>query len=318
MRIDGRVPIIEESESPQALLAQVGRFSSRQVWLIDVDDTITNTAAMHKRAAMSTADVVGLSVGSHQGKMVARRFDEVFQVMLASHQALPGSQQPTDEPYGTSSPGSLLRRIAACQQAILHDWGAIKKFSREVLLKLAAEDCDVDLSPEQILSATDHYWRQVDEHTVFIRDTLQLLRTLEGRNCPVYLMTGSDGRLIPRTDGQFTYDPQFSKSDKLGRMMGLRQKGVHFQDVFIGDPVDKPEPQFFKILIEGIQGDLGRRLRSADLVVLGDSYRSDLETPLAQGLADVGVLYVQGQSAPRLESSRVISVGDLSSLIRGR
>jgi len=96
--------------------------------------------------------------------------------------------------------------------------------------------------------------------------------------------------------------------------------GVLYRGAFVGDPVDKPSKQFFNQAYSSIERDLAKQRSSFDIVVLGDSFQSDLRTPIDNGDAALALLYIRDQLDIRVEQDRVVSIGDLgviSSMIVG-
>ncbi|WP_399939629.1 HAD family hydrolase [Streptomyces sp. BBFR25] len=275
------------------------------VWLFDVDDTLTDTQSMHHRAAESLESGLAASMGADRASSVSRRFRTVFDELLLVHQ-----QSPVDDER-LRSLRELEERVRDAQREISEKWGTTRLFSREILLHLAAEDCGVPLAPDELRQAVDHYWDHMLKHPLVYPDAVRMLRKLESRRAPVYLMTSSDARYRPKADGGFGYDPRASRHDKRRRMVNLREHGIRYAKSFIGDPTDKPSEEFFDLVFSGIAEDLGSPRGEFSVVAVGDSYRSDIQTPLALVEEAVGILCRRKQPAARVESDRALSVGDL-------
>ncbi|CAM5605427.1 hypothetical protein STENM36S_01461 [Streptomyces tendae] len=64
-------------------------------------------------------------------------------------------------------------------------------------------------------------------------------------------------------------------------------------------------------MFSGIAEDLNTPRGDFFVAAVGDSYRSDIQTPLALIESAVGILCRRKQSAARVESDRALSVGDL-------
>jgi hypothetical protein len=150
----------------------------------------------------------------------------------------------------------------------------------------------------------------VEANLACFDDAIGLSRQLARLGLPLYIMTASDGRLTPTDSGQFRYDPELSKRRKATRIRRVRPLGMQYREVFIGDPVDKPTPEFFDGVRAGIEQDLGREVAPADVIVLGDSYRSDIEVPVSVQGAALGILRRRGQEETLAEQDRVVSVGN--------
>jgi len=289
----------------RALLANVVRAYPDAVWLADVDDTIVDTVRMHDEASRSIVSVLASFVGDRKANDVVGRFEEIFGILIESHQSsepkIERSQQEKDD---------LLTRIAEYQQEITARWRTTKKFSRETLLKIAGEDCGIDLTSEQIHQCIDHYWQHVLSHPLCFDDAIGLTQVLAKVGLPLFLMTSSDGRLTLNENGQFDYDPASSRRFKESRVQSLRAEGLYYREVFVGDPIDKPTREFFQLVYDGVERHLGRRLNPQHAVVMGDSYTSDLQIPVSEWKVGLGVLYRPGQKDIIVERDRVVSVGN--------
>jgi FMN phosphatase YigB (HAD superfamily) len=289
----------------RTLLSAVVKAYPDAVWFADVDDTLVDTVRMHNEASSSIVSVLGSFVGDKKAYDVVRRFEEIFEILIESHQSsapdIERTQRERDD---------LLRRIAEYQQEIKARWRTTKKFSRETLLKIAGEDYGIDLTSEQIRQCIDHYWQHVLSHPLCFDDAIRLTQMLAKVGLPLFLMTSSDGRLTLNESGQFDYDPVSSRRFKEARVQSLRAEGLHYREVFVGDPIDKPTREFFQFVYDSVERHLGRRLNPQHTVVIGDSYTSDLQIPVSEWKVGLGVLYRPGQEDIIVEQDRVVSVGD--------
>ncbi|MDQ0958876.1 FMN phosphatase YigB (HAD superfamily) [Streptomyces sp. B4I13] len=281
------------------------------VWLLDVDDTLTDTQSMHHDAAESLASELSGSMTTSLAASVARRFREVFDELLVLHQ-----QVSTADRAALNSVKELESRVRGHQVEIQEKWGITRLFSREILLRIAVEDCGASLPPKELNRCVDRYWDHMREHPFVFPDAARFSRRLASHSMPVYLMTSSDARYRECDDGRFAYDPRVSRKDKRKRMANLRNHGISYASSFIGDPIDKPSREFYDFVFSGISRDLDTPLQSLSIVVAGDSYRSDIQTPLEICDSTIGVLCRREQSAVRVEVDRVLSVGDFDMLTR--
>ncbi|MEU6450962.1 hypothetical protein [Streptomyces sp. NPDC046979] len=275
------------------------------VWLFDVDDTLTDTQAMHHRAADSLKSGLTVCMTEALASSVSRRFRTVFDQLLLLHQ-----QRPVDEGKMRSI-RELEGRVRDLQREISERWGTVRLFSREILLHVAAEDCGARLSPDELDRCVDQYWDHMLKHPIVYPDAVRIFRKLGSRRVPAYLMTSSDARYRQNSDGQFSYDPCVSRQDKRRRMVNLKDHGISYDRSFIGDPADKPSEEFYDLVFAGISQDLNTPHGDLFFVVVGDSYRSDIQVPLDRLESAVGILCRRNQSAARVESERVLAVGDL-------
>lgn len=274
-------------------------------WLVDVDDTLTDTRSMHHHAAAALTGDLRAYMSRSSAASVATRFREIFDELILTHQRGPGPGGKQDEPSA-----DLEARIHDRQKDISAEWGVTRMFSREVLLRIAVEDCQASLSPAELGRCVDRYWQYMRENPIFFPDAIRFSRTLASHGGAVYLMTSSDARYRPQADGRFSYDPDDSRNDKEQRLRNFRGYGLEYSRAFIGDPVDKPSPEFFRQAFTGIAEDLERPLESFSIMAVGDSYRSDIKTPLSLLDSAIGILYRRGQAETKIEAERVMSIGD--------
>lgn len=117
-------------------------------------------------------------------------------------------------------------------------------------------------------------------------------------------------------DGQFVYEPIYSEKLKRERIELLREKGLNFRFVVIGDPLDKPSVEFFQKAIDSAQQDLKlERFDYSKAVVVGDSIKGDIETPKDKLHFGLSVQFIKGQEKLVEYDNNYISTGNLSSLI---
>ncbi len=294
----------------QLLKSALPTAGSPAVWVFDVDDTITDTRLMHHRAAESVTQALSAHMPLDLAQSIAKRFRDVFDELLINHQQNPRSSADTRK-----SSDELEARARGYQKEIAAIWGFSRLFSREVLLQIAVEDCGASLTPPELRHCVDAYWEHLFENPIIFEDTVRLTQELARRHVPTYLMTSSDARYYQQPTGQFTYNPAESRDDKRRRLDNLRRYGVEYRRAFIGDPIDKPTKEFFRLAFSGIAEDLHRSVGSFRIVVVGDSFRSDIETPLELLDSSIGILYRHGQTMIDVESERVVSVGDFDGFI---
>lgn len=305
------------SMTPEArrLVATALRSCRQYVWVFDVDDTIVDTIQAHKHAADALGRTLADSLSRPAAEALANRFDEMFQLLVAYRQVRPSTSAP-DWRRESSEYLTLKQRVLTCQDCIKHQWGVTKTFSREVLLQLAAEDCEIAFSVKDIVRASDSYWAHIRDHSIWFPDSKRLISELSAAGTPVYLMTSSDAVFSPVAGPeQFIYDPNRSRAVKLSRLEVLRSEGLTHRRAFVGDPVDKPDPAFFQLVYSGIEKDMGRPLDLRRAIFIGDSFQADLEVPVLDDGAALGILCARGQETMLIEDERLISVGNLTILL---
>ncbi len=276
------------------------------IWLFDVDDTLTDTAAMHRSAEPTVAASLSKSIDPEVARNIASRFISIFDDLLAVHQATTSTAlNAASEPLR-----KLQGRVQSCQKDIQQRWRITKPFSREILLKIACEDFGILIEPFRLAKIADDYWQYVSDNIQFIEDALELAKALAINQTPLYLITSSDARFQLKGNGQFDYDPEYSRRFKHNRLSKLRKHGVMFRDAIIGDPIDKPDTRYYDSVFSAIEKDLGRTVSPQNVVVVGDSYRSDIETLETEKRLGLGLYFRRGKKA-YVKSDTVVAIGNL-------
>ena len=112
------------------------------------------------------------------------------------------------------------------QKQVLQGYGTKKKWSREVFIKLYADRLNIEITPEVIHSSIYVYWILLTKKTIVFNDALRLFKTIHNFKRPIYLITSSDARLKMQPNGQFIYDPEYSKKLKAERIEILKERGL--------------------------------------------------------------------------------------------
>jgi len=279
---------------------------SEAIFFFDVDDTLIDTTSNSIIASEGITNVLKQEYGEKKSILIKDRFNQLFQTLMQEHMATGKNNMKQYD--------LIIQRINKLQEPVVKKFGAIKKWSREVILKIAAENCDISLKPELIYSAIDAYWNSISEKSVPMEGVLNLFQEIKIHNRPVYLITSSDARLQLNNQGLFEYDPKHSEKFKKKRMETLKVKGLFFNKVSIGDPEDKPHLDFFKKGIEIAEIDLGYKINTKNIIMFGDSYSGDLQTPREKLGFGLVVLFKKGQEQSIEESQRYISTGNVSSV----
>lgn len=286
-----------------------------RIWFFDVDDTLVNTAPQSEEAANGIADVFTPKTGADIAGRIRARFIDIFFSMMGAHnENLPAAWRPPANLQEAND--QILERIKTAQKPVIKNFGGMKKWSREVLIKLAAEDCGVGHpEPDLIEQAAERYWNLLTHGLKAHAHAWELVAALRDRGRPIFLVTSSDARLHMRPDGLFVYDPPHSEWFKRKRLEHLRTLGVDFQGAVIGDPVDKPSIEFFQKALDLAESTLGDKVFPEDCVIVGDSYITDLQTPLEKLDFGCGVLIRSDKSTSFPSENRVVVTDNLVELI---
>lgn len=278
-------------------------------WFFDIDDTIIDTAGVNVLAANGIHDFIVNTYGTKKSKEFTKTFIQLFDLMLLGYRI-----KNEDEWIGKENEKKefqlLVERIEYLQKPVKMKWGAIKKWSREVFIKIAAEKNGMSMSPNFISDAANTYWLTLTKNTIIFPGAVKLINKLHRNNLGVYFITSSDGRLTMRTDGFFEYEPNKSEALKRQRIELLKNRGIHYDVLTIGDPEDKPHISFFQKGIDDVQKLVRHSINSEECVMIGDSFAGDLQTPLEKlGFGHV-VLFEKLRNQFEL-NGKLIKLGDL-------
>lgn len=246
----------------------------KSIFFFDVDDTLIATYKSTFEASQGIENVFSAVFDKKTGIKIRNSFHKIFDVLSRGHFKTNDFSQEE-----IAFHDEVLKIISERQQQSIQTYGCAKKWSREIFIWYAAQLSGLKVTPEIIEEAADAYWVMLSEKTVILPGVVELLRVIHAHKRPVYLVTGSDARLKMQTNGQFLYDPESSEALKRERMELLRDKGIIFHGVSIGDPEDKPHKDFFQKAITLAQKDLGHSIDLSNAFMVGDSYAADLEVP---------------------------------------
>ena len=284
------------------------------IWFSDVDDTLINTAKNTDIASEGIKQVFTARFGEDTGITIQENFKDIFHTMMA------GLQNKTDSDWATSAIkkevfDELWEQIVNYQQEIKEKYGAVKKFSREIFIKIAADRAKLQIDPELIYEAADAYWVTLSEKTELLPGVKELNDSIKQHNRPLFLLTSSDARFKLKSNGQFEYIPEYSEAFKRERMQLLRNKGLNFNIVSIGDPEDKPHLDFFQKGIKLAEEDLGSSINTSHAIFMGDSFAADLQTPKEQLGFGLVVVFKDGKEGTEIIDEHQITTGNLKTII---
>lgn len=291
----------------------MGTFSTMtknsKIFLFDVNHTLINTALYHTKALTEVKKNLTKYIDKEAAQYITKRFDEIFLLMVA------GFLFRTEKEWGKISGGrksytNLVNLITQHQIKVKEKWGFIKKWSREVFIKIAADEIKVNLEADLIKNITTIYWDTITNLTEPFDEAKRLLSYIKEKDHKTYLLTSSDGRL-QITKGFFTYDPVFSEKYKKNRMSSLRDKDLHFRDIIVGDPYDKPHLNYYKHAIDVIKKDLGEKIDPAKLVMIGNSFEDDLEIPILLFKFGHGFLFDKKSKMKKEKDTNIYRINNL-------
>lgn len=106
------------------------------------------------------------------------------------------------------------------------------------------------------------------------------------------------------------YDQEYSRKVKAERVQSLIQQGLHIASVTIGDPIDKPDPLFYKTMVQNAERAIGKAINPSTAITVGDSHEADVRAPLACLGFHAGYWLTPGQPSTQLDE-RTMSIGSL-------
>lgn len=275
------------------------------IWFSDVDDTIMTTAKSTIPASEGIRDVITARFGERIGKATQEEFLHIFKTMLHAHRGNEASEEYE----------SLVQEIEHYQRNLPSEYGLPKKWSREIFVAIAARRLGLTFSSELISEAVDSYWMQLTQKASIISGVLELITKVKKQKRPFYLVTGSDVRLKQKEDGQFLYNPVYSENFKRERVAILRERGISFNLVSIGDPEDKPHKDFFEKAVRMAEEDMGKKIDLSNAIIIGDSFAADLQTPKEQMGFGLAVLYQDGKKEAEVIDEHQIITGNLEEIV---
>jgi phosphoglycolate phosphatase-like HAD superfamily hydrolase len=280
------------------------------VWFSDVDDTLIDTAGVSLSASIGIQNMLEPAFGASNAETVRSNFNKLFNLMMAGYRVRSEDDWSRIE-GGREAVNEMLDYIKTHQRQVTAEYGHFKKWSREVFIKRAAELAGLEVSPELVHEAADAYWSTLTEKTEVFPDAIALSDSLAVRGRPLFLVTSSDARLKMQPNGQFVYDPAYSEALKRQRIELLKEKGLKFRAISIGDPEDKPHPDFFLKALKLASTELDENVEVSDAIMIGDSFMGDLQTPKEQLNFGLVVLREKDREQTLVDDTSQIVVGNL-------
>jgi len=284
-----------------------------KIFLFDVNHTLINTAMGHLHAMRSMEQkLIEAKVEKDKANKIIKHVHYITSLMIVGF-LMVNEDEWDDVPGGREAYKELISKIHIHQKLIYKKWGFIKKWSREVFLKIAADLMGINLNSKIIKIVVDAHWNAITEKAKPFSSAKILFKELKKRNIPVYLLTSSDGRLLFKNE-TFFYDPSYSEQSKKKRMEQLRKDGLYFDDIIVGDPEDKPSKDFFLKGISIAHRASRRNINPKDMVIVGNSYEDDLDVPINELGFGLGILVDKSISRSHM-SKNIIELNDLRKII---
>jgi FMN phosphatase YigB (HAD superfamily) len=236
------------------------------VVISDVDYTLVDFGKGHEVAIEALAQTYG--------RLFADEVGSLFHLVLEGFRRTENTGWQERQAFQR-----LIVQIQQLQAPSLATHG-LKLWSRETWMIIAAKKLQIKLTPEQIEAGRDMYWGTLSENLLLYNDTQVFFETLQNMGIPLVLMTSSDSICRVAADYSVLYDPKYSEQYKRRR---LEKLSLPYQELVIGDPIDKPDPRFFDKVFQEVAQYGNFPLEK--ILVIGDSERSDLQEPKRRGCA---------------------------------
>lgn len=232
-----------------------------EVIVCDIDYTLLNIEPGHQLGVDNIAKIFD--------RELADRFNNIFHIILEGH------RKRSKEPWGQREEFQLIMdKMRKLQRGIPSYYG-LKYWSKETMILIASQEAGRKVTAQNIIAGRDGYWRGRNGGSRVYNDVVSFADRLEKLGKPLILMTGSYSILQVGEDFSLRYDPIYSEKYKRESLKDVLP--FPYQEIVIGDPIDKPDPRFFDKLLKRIKNDPEK------ILVIGDSDRNDLELPRQLG-----------------------------------
>jgi FMN phosphatase YigB (HAD superfamily) len=242
---------------------------------LDIDDCLIQTSQLTKGDLKAVEDTMRY-LGIKKASKITFDFAKMFQTQYDKHQSknIPASKQDKLTKF--------TQKMKRLQKKIITKYRQYKKWSREVFIYTSAMNLDVKLTNNQILLISKKLWEKIQNHAQFYPDSKPFLDKLKENRIPFYLITSSDCRLtLNANEGLFEYDPEYSKDLKIKRLKILTDWGIPKENIFVGDPIDKPDVWVFQQALQKAKND---NPMLEETVMIGDSVKNDLNPAKKAGM----------------------------------
>jgi len=220
-------------------------------------------------------------------------FDKIFQVILE----IVRSENPNKAKEKNEFFNEITRKMSLLQNS-----PEPKIWSRELYAVLAGQYAKISLSAPQCIKIADQYWEAVNKNSILYPDARSLIDKLNKRKTPYHLFSSSDYRLVWRNN-RWEYEPKYSKDKKIVRITALRAKNILPRSVTIGDPIDKPDLAFYRMMLDSASKALGTIVDPSECLITGDSYIGDVEAPVRKAGFKLGFLIKRDGISGKLSES---------------
>lgn len=245
--------------------------------IIDVDDVFVDMDQLADASVDAVAATLRERLGDDKGLEVVDRFREHYAILR-------GELRSTE--HQSEAFLSLHADIVRWQRGVASEGFELKPWSRETMLAVALEREDVPVTGELVHDVVDSYWTVLAEQSRLFDDAVRVVTRLRDAGYFVHLASNSDGNLLYDDERQtFRYDPAHARRTKRARLGVLSGAGVDPDHVSLGDPIGKPDLEFFRVVLRAAEERAGAPLVLEEGIAIGDSFSHDVRPLLDLGVA---------------------------------
>ncbi|MDP2789638.1 MAG: HAD family hydrolase [bacterium] len=190
--------------------------------------------------------------------------------------------------------------------------GKYLPWSRQLGAVYAQEALGLPVDRAQAEHIGNFYWKRLASNVVVYPDAQKFLKRLRAAGIQFHIFTGSDSHLQWQ-DGTWVYDPEYSRQVKAERIQPLTGLGLQPASITIGDPIDKPHPEFYEAMMRNATAAAGKPIDPSTAITIGDSHEADVSAPLSSLGFRAGYWLKPGQPSARIDE-RSMSVGSLNEI----
>lgn len=190
--------------------------------------------------------------------------------------------------------------------------GTYLPWSRQLGAVYVQEALGLPVKREEAEHIGNFYWRILAANVAVYPSAQEFLQRLQVAGVRFHIFTGSDSHL-QWVGGKWVYDPEYSRQVKAERIKPLAGLGLQPASITIGDPIDKPHPEFYEAMMRNATAAVGKPIDPSRAITVGDSHEADVRAPLALLGFRAGYWLKPGQSSARIDE-RTMSVGSLNEI----
>ncbi len=157
------------------------------IWFFDIDDTLSNTSDVSADATEGIRRVFKVKHGDNAAVAIKNQVNSYYDLMLSGYRVKSEEGWQKIE-GGKDAFHNFLKAVENFQPSIIKEYGAMKKWSREIFVKMAADKLGIKVTSELVHEAVDAYWMELSKITSAFPDAVNLIKEIKTHNRPIYLL----------------------------------------------------------------------------------------------------------------------------------